>query len=54
MSRVQDLPSEERPRERLMRHGAKVLGDRELLAVLLGTGTSGQSVLELRDRKSVV
>ncbi|SMC02626.1 DNA replication and repair protein RadC [Sulfobacillus thermosulfidooxidans DSM 9293] len=47
MSRVQDLPSEERPRERLMRHGAKVLGDRELLAVLLGTGTSGQSVLEL-------
>ena len=47
MSRVKELPEEERPRERLMRHGAKVLGDRELLAVLLGTGSSGQSVLDL-------
>ncbi len=47
MTRVHDLPAEERPRERLLRHGAGVLGDRELLAVLLGTGTSGQSVLEL-------
>ena len=47
MTRVRDLPAEERPRERLLRHGAGVLGDRELLAVLLGTGSSGQSVLEL-------
>ncbi len=49
MTRVHDLPAEERPRERLLRHGAHVLGDRELLAVLLGTGTSGQSVLELSE-----
>jgi DNA repair protein RadC len=47
--RVHDLPAEERPRERLLRHGAHVLGDRELLAVLLGTGTPGQSVLELSE-----
>lgn len=47
MTRVRDLPVEERPRERLLRHGAGVLGDRELLAVLLGTGSLGQSVLEL-------
>ncbi|MDA8205265.1 MAG: DNA repair protein RadC, partial [Thermaerobacter sp.] len=42
-----DTPAEERPRERLLRYGAQVLSDAELLAVLLGTGTQGQSVLEL-------
>lgn len=40
-------PKEEMPRERLLRHGAAVLSDAELLAVLLGTGTVGQSVLDL-------
>ncbi len=47
MKGVKALPQEERPRERLVRHGASVLGDRELLAVILGTGSSGQNVLEL-------
>ncbi len=47
MKGVKELPQEERPRERLVRHGASVLGDRELLAVILGTGSSGQNVLEL-------
>lgn len=42
-----ETPKDERPRERLLRHGAAVLTDAELLAVLLGTGTQGQSVLEL-------
>jgi DNA repair protein RadC len=37
----------ERPRERLARHGAAALTDAELLAVLLGTGASGRSALEL-------
>lgn len=36
--RVKDLPSEERPRARLMLHGAKGLSTGELLAILLGTG----------------
>ncbi|PSR22082.1 MAG: JAB domain-containing protein [Sulfobacillus acidophilus] len=40
-------PKDERPRERLLQHGAAVLSDAEILAVLLGTGTVGQSVLEL-------
>ena len=44
---MHDTPAEERPRERLLRYGAQVLSDAELLAVLLGTGTQGQSVLEL-------
>lgn len=36
--RILDLPVSERPRERLARLGAAALADRELLAVLLGTG----------------
>ncbi|HEY9815496.1 MAG TPA: DNA repair protein RadC [Candidatus Obscuribacterales bacterium] len=36
--RVTDLPSSERPRERLMLHGAKSLSTAELIAILLGTG----------------
>jgi DNA repair protein RadC len=40
-----DLPAEERPRERLVRHGAQALSSRELLALLLGTGAPGLSAL---------
>lgn len=36
--RVADIPSSERPRERLMTHGAKILATAELIAILLGTG----------------
>lgn len=36
--RVADLPTEERPRERLLTHGAKGLATAELIAILLGTG----------------
>jgi DNA repair protein RadC len=44
------LPPEERPRERLLRHGPGVLTDAELLAVLLRTGTPGCNALELGRR----
>lgn len=36
--RIVDLPVSERPRERLRALGAAALADRELLAVVLGTG----------------
>ncbi|MEA5575568.1 RadC family protein [Anabaena sp. UHCC 0451] len=36
--RIADLPENERPRERLMTHGAKILATAELIAILLGTG----------------
>lgn len=36
--RVTDMPSSERPRERLLTHGAKSLATAELIAILLGTG----------------
>jgi DNA repair protein RadC len=36
--RIADLPSDERPRERLIAHGANSLSTAELIAILLGTG----------------
>lgn len=44
------VPEPERPRERLLLHGARVLTDPELLAVVLRTGTPGQPVIELARR----
>ena len=37
------------PRERLLRYGAENLSERELLAILLSTGTKEKNVLELAD-----
>jgi DNA repair protein RadC len=48
--RVGDLPAEERPRERLARLGPAALSNRELLAVVLGTGSRESSVLDLSGR----
>jgi DNA repair protein RadC len=43
---ISDWPATERPRERLLAHGAKALTDAELLAVLLRTGVRGKSAVE--------
>lgn len=45
--RIQDWPLDQRPRERLLKHGPLALSDAHLLAVLLGTGLKGQHVMEL-------
>lgn len=42
---VREMPAEERPRERLARYGADVLGTAELIAILLRTGTAGTDVM---------
>jgi DNA repair protein RadC len=44
---ISDWPEHERPRERLLRHGAARLSDGELLAIFLRTGTKGVSALDL-------
>ena len=36
---IRDLPTDERPRERLLYEGARYLSNVELLAILLRTGT---------------
>ncbi|MCH7345110.1 DNA repair protein RadC [Pelomonas sp. CA6] len=43
----QTLPIDSRPREKLLAHGAGSLADAELLALLLRTGSAGQTVLQL-------
>lgn len=42
-----EWPTEERPREKLIRLGPDALSDTELLAIFLGTGVRGESVMAL-------
>ena len=44
---LREIPLEERPRERLVQHGAETLSLVELIAIVLTTGTKGKTVLEL-------
>lgn len=44
---ITDWPSDQRPRERLIRHGAHQLSDAELLAVFLRVGVAGKSAVDL-------
>jgi len=45
--RITDLPEDQRPRERLIQHGAESLSDAELLAIILRTGDGQRSALDL-------
>ncbi|HHX14019.1 MAG TPA: DNA repair protein RadC [Clostridiales bacterium] len=47
---IRDLPTIERPREKLFRYGAAALSNSELLAILIGSGTRRQSALTLANR----
>lgn len=48
--KVRDLPSEEKPRERLLAHGPSALSAQELMAVLLSTGTTKEDVMQMSTR----
>ena len=48
--KIHDVHVADRPRERLIRQGAKSLSNQELLAILLGTGTKHESVLTVANR----
>ncbi len=47
MSLLENVPLQDRPRERLLQTGSDALSLQELLAILLSTGTKGKSVLLL-------
>ena len=47
---IHDLPISERPRERLQKLGAEALSAQEILAVILGRGVSGDSVMVTAQR----
>ncbi|MGV8900467.1 MAG: RadC family protein [Burkholderiaceae bacterium] len=44
---ITDWPEDQRPRERLIKHGPQKLSDAELLAVFLRTGVTGKSAVDL-------
>jgi len=43
---VRDLPANERPRERLLKLGSEALSAQEVLALILGRGVKGESVID--------
>ena len=47
---IHDLPVSDRPRERLQRLGVEALSAQEILAVILGRGISGESVMVTAQR----
>jgi DNA repair protein RadC len=47
---IRDIEEADRPRERLLELGPGALGDADLIAVLFGTGSGGESVLETASR----
>lgn len=44
---IKNWPKEDRPREKLLKHGEHTLSNSELLAILLRTGTKGASALDI-------
>ena len=47
MKKIKDLPIHDRPREKLLKRGASVLSDQELLAIVLSKGSKKTDVLSL-------
>lgn len=50
MPLIKELPSEERPRERMLSVGAENLSNTELLAILISTGTKRESAMRLAEK----
>jgi len=44
---ISDMPLDDRPREKLLAHGAHTLSDAELIGILLGCGTYGKNAMQL-------
>lgn len=48
--KFRDLPDTDRPREKLLDYGPSKLSTKELLAIILGTGTKKEDVLAMSER----
>ncbi|MEI7777745.1 MAG: DNA repair protein RadC [bacterium] len=48
--KIRDLPSEDKPRERLVKEGPAILSTAELLAIIFNTGSVKEGVLEMASR----
>ena len=45
--RIQDMPDEDRPREKMLKRGAAALSESELIGILLRTGTVGANAVDV-------
>lgn len=50
MATLNDLPADERPRERLVKYGVESLSIQELLSLILGRGVKGESVINISQK----
>lgn len=48
--KMKDVPKSERPRERLVKYGEAHLSNQELLAIIIGSGTRSETVMDLANR----
>ncbi|MBN2677723.1 MAG: DNA repair protein RadC [Anaerolineaceae bacterium] len=48
--RITDINQDERPRERLIKHGASGLSTPELLAIIIGSGIPGENAIQIGQR----
>ena len=48
--KIKSLPTEDRPREKLIKHGPKTLTNSELLAIILRTGNKKENVITLSNK----
>ena len=48
--KIKDLPEQNRPRERFLKHGPETLSDAELFAIILRTGTIQENVIDMSNR----
>ena len=50
MTKINDLPQNQRPREKLAKLGASSLSDAELIAIFLRVGVKGESAIQIGKR----
>ena len=48
--KIMDMPQGERPRERLAKYGAEALSNAELLAIILRTGSQGETAVDVGNK----
>jgi len=48
--KILDIPKENRPRERFLKHGPEALSTAELFAIILRTGTINENVIDMSNR----
>jgi DNA repair protein RadC len=49
-TRIQDLPENDRPRERLLKLGPSALTNAELIALFINTGVKGENAIQMANR----